>query len=562
MFSNNGKISNHQAIRLLILDVFTGACLFLPMALSRMAGNGGFLALILGLLLTLVDGVVLSWCLEKCASQFIQNLGRGWIARILRWLYGLRCFAAFIFLMGMFSSVLNETFLYTMPKWLVIVGMLFVLIYGSTKGIEVRARLSEILFYLILVPIILIGLFSIPEGNIGRLLTFSDVSFAGVFQGVLVTWVLMAPVEWMLYIAPENPNEKPFKIFAWALGIGGGLAALIYALCVTVITVEGMAGERWPTVILMQIVRIPGGFLSRQDGLMLSFWIFAMFISLSGALSHTVELWGGGKVKNNPWKLRICALAGGGAAWLLGTDRRFLNIYFWWMLASGVALLWIVPWFVGVTRRSSLLQKKGKKIGTMVLALCLLGGLTGCENYVELENRAFVMALGVDPGEEENYRFTYTFPDLEALTGNGSSAKYPPMTLEADSLQDSEDKYDSMSGKSLDYGQVKVIVLGNEMVSDWKKLKTLLDEIRNKPEFARTMLVCECLTTGEEMLALDKEVAGSIGIYMEEMLENNGKHLGISSVTLNDVIMKMETTDIGGILPKVYIYDKKPRIMR
>ena len=136
------------------------------------------------------------------------------------------------------------------------------------------------------------------------------------------------------------------------------------------------------------------------------------------------------------------------------------------------------------------------------------------------------------------------------------------MTLEADSLQDSEDKYDSMSGKSLDYGQVKVIVLGNEMVSDWKKLKNLLDEIRNKPEFARTMLGCECLTTGEEMLALDEEVAGSIGIYMEEMFENNGKHLGISSVTLNDVIMKMETTDISGILPKVYIYDKKPRIMR
>ena len=62
------------------------------------------MALILGLLLTLVDGAVLSWCLEKCASQFIQNLGRGWAARILRWLYGLRCFAAFIFLMGMFSS--------------------------------------------------------------------------------------------------------------------------------------------------------------------------------------------------------------------------------------------------------------------------------------------------------------------------------------------------------------------------------------------------------------------------------------------------------------------------
>lgn len=559
MFSNNGKISNHQATRLLILDVFTGACLFLPMALPRLAGEGGFLALLLGLLLTLADGALLSWVLGKCESRFVQSLG-GWPGKVLRWLYGLRCFAAFVFLMGLFSSVLNETFLYTMPKWLVIAGMMLVLIYGSTKGIEVRARLSEILFYLILIPIILIGLFSIPEGDIFRLLTLSDTSLSGIIQGVLVTWVLMAPVEWMLYIAPENPNEKPFRVFAWALGIGGGLAALIYALCVTVMTVEGMAGERWPTVILMQIVRIPGGFLSRQDGLMLSFWIFAMFISLSGALSHTVELWGIREAKVNRWKVWAFALAGAALSWRLGMERRFLNIYFMWMLISGAVLLWLVPWLMGMTCKG---RKKGfRKAGALVLALCLLGGLTGCENYVELENRAFVMALGVDLGEEETYRFTYTFPDLEALTGNGSSAKYPPMTLEADSLQKSEDKYDSMSGKSLDYGQVKVIVLGNEVVADREKLQGLLEEIRENTEFARTMLVCESLTTGEEMLALDEEVAGSIGIYMEEMFENNGEHLGVSPVILNDVILKMEKADVGDILPKVYVYDKKPRIMR
>ena len=493
MFSNNGKISNHQATRLLILDVFTGACLFLPMALPRLAGEGGFLALILGLLLTLADGALLSWVLGKCESRYVQSLG-GWTGKVLRWLYGLRCFAAFVFLMGLFSSVLNETFLYTMPKWLVIAGMMLVLIYGSTKGIEVRARLSEILFYLILIPIILIGLFSIPEGDIFRLLAFSETSVSGIVEGILVTWVLMAPVEWMLYIAPENPNEKPFRVFAWALGIGGGLAALIYALCVTVMTVEGMAGERWPTVILMQIVRIPGGFLSRQDGLMLSFWIFAMFISLSGALSHTVELWGIREAKVNRWKVWVFALAGAALSWQLGTERRFLNIYFIWMLISGAVLLWFAPWLMGLTCKR---RKKGlRKTGALLLALCLIGGLIGCENYVELENRAFVMALGVDLGEEEAYRFTYTFPDLEALTGNGSSAKYPPITLEADSLQKSEDKYDSMSGKSLDYGQVKVIVLGSDVVADREKLKSLLEEIRENTEFARTMLVCQSLTTG------------------------------------------------------------------
>lgn len=49
---------------------------------------------------------------------------------------------------------------------------------------------------------------------------------------------------------------------------------------------------------------------------------------------------------------------------------------------------------------------------------------------------------------------------------------------------------------------------------------------------------------------------------MEEMFENNGEHLGVSPVILNDVILKMEKADVGDILPKVYVYDKKPRIMR
>ena len=58
MFSNNGEISNHQTTRLLILDVFTGAVLFLPGTLARICGSGGLTALILGLLLTLADGAL------------------------------------------------------------------------------------------------------------------------------------------------------------------------------------------------------------------------------------------------------------------------------------------------------------------------------------------------------------------------------------------------------------------------------------------------------------------------------------------------------------------------
>lgn len=553
MFSNNGEISNHQTTRLLILDVFTGAVLFLPGTLARICGSGGLTALILGLLFTLADGALLAWSFRRCGSAYIPALGQGIGGHLLRWLYGIRCIGTFIFLIGMFTTVLNETFLYMMPKWLLIGGMVPVLIYGSLQGIEVRSRLAEILFYLVLVPIILIGMFSIPEGNFFRLLDMSGISLKGVVQGTLVTWVLMAPMEWMLYIAPAEKNDKVFQSFAKSIGVGGGLVLLIYGLCVAVLGVPGMAGEHWPTVILMQIVRIPGGFMSRQDGLMLSFWIFAMFMSLSGALSHGAKLLGRGRVKSRPWKVWVLGIAGGIVSWFLGLNREFLNLYFWWMLLSGAVLLGIVPWAAGM---------KKKRAGALILAVILAAGLTGCENYVELENRAFVMALGVDSGEAQTYKMTYTFPDLETLTGTKGGIKYPVTCLEGDSLDDCKKKYDSMSGKALDYGQVKVIVLGKAVAQNPEKMEKLLKEIKENPEFARTVLVCESVATGGEILALDTEVAGSVGIYLDEMFRNNGKKLGIEPVILNDLILKMDGSGEEIRIPKLFVYDKKPRILR
>ena len=143
MFSNNGKISDHQAIRLLIMDVFTGGCLFLPMALPRVCGNSGVMVLILGFVLTMAEGVVISKCLVQSSKPYISTLGYG-----LRFLYAVRCFAVFVFLMGMFIAVLNETFLYAMPKVMILIGMTLILVYGTVKGVEVRARLSEIFFYI------------------------------------------------------------------------------------------------------------------------------------------------------------------------------------------------------------------------------------------------------------------------------------------------------------------------------------------------------------------------------------------------------------------------------
>lgn len=543
MFSNNRKISSRQAVRLLIMDIFTGACLFLPMALPRVAGYGGLLACLLGLALTWTEGFVISKCMEQCGSHYIPLLGNRWGGSILRWFYGIRCLAAYVFLMSMFSGVLRETFLYTMPKWLIIAAMMLVLIYGSIKGIEVRARLSEILFYLILIPIFIIGLFSLPEAEWSRLWTFSGLTFQGILQGTLVTWVLMTPVEWMLYIAPENPGGRAINIFNKAIAIGGALVLAIYIFCLVVLDVSGMAAERWPTVILMQIVKIPGGFLSRQDGLMLSFWIFAMFISLSGALSHAVELLRRDGMKITLPRCAAIAVAGAVLSYIVGMDVQFMHYYFYGMIISGIFLLWILPLIL------SFFEKKNKKKKALLLMTIILAGtLLGCENYVELENRDFVMAIGVDQGENAAYCFTYAFPDLAELTGNGGGEKAKPLTIEAESLDDAEEEYNRMSEKRLDYGQVKVIVWGDALLADKQEVSMLIEEMFHKQELSRTVLMCRSYQSAEELIKIDEKINGSIGIYLEELFKNHQRE-----IILNDFTTEIMSEE----LPEVIIQNER-----
>lgn len=541
MFSNNGKISSRQAVRLLIMDLFTGACLFLPMALPRISGRGGLLALLLGLGITWLDGLLISKCLVQCQHSFIPELGDGLGGRILRWLYGLRCFVSYVFLLSLFTRVLNETFLYTMPKWMITGGMILVLIYGGIKGLEVRARLSELLFYLILIPIILIGLFSLPEAQWSRLWTLSDVTISGVLLGALITWVLMAPIEWMLYIAPENPKASPVTVFKQAVVIGGGLILIIYLLCVAVLDVPGMADEAWPTVILMQIVKIPGGFLSRQDGLMLSFWIFAMFISLSGALGHAAELLKTGKLSIEKWKLTILAIGGGVFSYLTGMEEKTMTLYFYGMILSGIVLLWIIPLFFSM--RGS--KKRMLRLGLMIL---ISGSLMGCEQSVELENREFIMAIGIDLAEGGHYEFTYAFPNLSELTGKGGGTKKQPLSLKAESLNGAEEQFNRMSDKVMDYGQVKVLVLGNDLIRDDKALAEIVHEIRNKPQMARTILMCQSLTSAGKIIETDNNMEGSVGVYLEELLKNQNKEK-----IFNDFIRNTSANS----LPKIEVKENR-----
>lgn len=176
------------------------------------------------------------------------------------------------------------------------------------------------------------------------------------------------------------------------------------------------------------------------------------------------------------------------------------------------------------------------KMTCFLLAVFLVLPLTACKHTVQLEDRNYVMALGLD-AEGNKLKAAFSFPDLEALTGKGGNIHYPVMTVIGNNLDEIEQSYRRMSSRRIDYGQLQVIVFGRKLLANKPMMETVLAYMKTRPSFTRTILVCQAKETAEEIIGLDVSVNGSIGIYIREMFENNAASDGYEKTIINDLMI-------------------------
>lgn len=176
-----------------------------------------------------------------------------------------------------------------------------------------------------------------------------------------------------------------------------------------------------------------------------------------------------------------------------------------------------------------------------VLVIAVMSA-TACGQNVQLEDRNYVMALGLDY-DGSTLTAAFSFPDLAALTGKGENIHYPVMTISGRNLDEIEKRYEQKSSRRLDYGQLQVIVFGSGMFENKAVFETVLAYIKTRQSFARTILVCRAENTAEEIIRLDESVNGSIGIYIREMFENNASEAGYDKTIINDLIVAWKNKD-------------------
>lgn len=155
-----------------------------------------------------------------------------------------------------------------------------------------------------------------------------------------------------------------------------------------------------------------------------------------------------------------------------------------------------------------------------VLFFVLIICLSGCGDLVEIQERDFVMALGVSYADGQ-YRVTYGLPDLGKITDQPTAEQSSLLrTYEGQSLYEMEQSYNTNSEKRLDYRHLQSIILDSAICSNQQAMKNFLLQINDNYDISDNVLVYFHESELEELMGLGG-VNGSIGEHLKKLNGNN-----------------------------------------
>lgn len=289
------QISGGMLAGLLLIFTFVSPMLYLPATMVKLAGQGAWIAALLGNLGGSV-GALLALLLARrypglMPGQIARQAGGRWFGTLLGLLHGL----FFVWVYGMVARDMIDfgqvVLLAETPAW--VVGLLIcgTVLYVVWEGLEPIARISIVWLALILIVLIFMALSLVKEVN---RLQAEPILYQG-FGNILRAGAYVLP--WFAEgfavgaLAPKlRPGDRPFRWFM----VGAGGSTLLFAGLVLLITLvfgpNLPARLTYPTYSLVQLIML-GRTIGRVEMLISAVWIATIFVKLSLCLYVTATSW-------------------------------------------------------------------------------------------------------------------------------------------------------------------------------------------------------------------------------------------------------------------------------
>ena len=513
MFSENNQISGRQVFRLLTYDFLGMGTLLLPTMLADTAGRDGIFCILAGILSTFLYLKLLRYLLKGMKTSYPDFLKQkcGKVCGYVLWGgYFLYFILMASYTAYLFSTLMLNGLVENVSFYLVLMLILLLAFYGMAGGIEGRARVYEILFWFLMIPLFLMLFAACREVKPAYWSPVFVADGKEVLSGSYYVLFCYSMVSIVLFLKEYVADRKKCVGAAEkAVWFSGGVFAALYLILIGLFGVEALAQMKFPAVTMMSRVQVTGGFLKRTDAFMFSIWFFTLYAMLNSMVFYSGNLaekvirdCGGyleGKKRMLPYLILLLLVYG--VTVLFYRNQQFLDCV--------TSLLWKIgtPFVVGVpvllcltgrkpnrgmeersSKENKDERKNHKKKVRVVVLVCFLFGclfLQGC-NVAELEDKAFPVLLNIrDQDDFQNVWLNHEY------AGN----------------------------KEVDYNHLKVVLIERSFLEKEavvEDMLSMLEQEKEVPWNAYVMTTESC----DRLAQTEGELDVLLGNYLEELLEN------------------------------------------
>ncbi len=355
MFTHNGKISVRQATMLLVLQMFNMTILILPKIATDFVGRNGYILPIVAL----VFGFIYVCCITGLTKnfpgdtlvEFTPKIVPKFVAYIIIIAFAIKVIVTTGLELRMFGEMISQVMLPKTPIIVIILMMLLATAYLVKSGMEATARMGEILIYFVFIPLGILFFKILVGTDYKQVMPFFQTELRQVGWGSYYISLSFMPIEFMLMLTGlmQRP-EKAKRAGLTAICIIAVLEMLIILLTICSIGLGEVKRQIWPVLTLMQSIQNAGSVIQNQEILMMTGWIFSVFMYISTGLYFT-SLIGSRSLKfrrENVFVLPLVPIIYFIAVWpksLIQTYDyyiRFQRYFGVWFLIPVPLLLWLI----------------------------------------------------------------------------------------------------------------------------------------------------------------------------------------------------------------------------
>ena len=498
MFSENNQISGRQVFRLLTYDFLGMGTLLLPTMLADTAGRDGIFCILAGILSTFLYLKLLRYLLKGMKTSYPDFLKQkcGKICGYVLWGgYFLYFILMASYTAYLFSTLMLNGLVENVSFYLVLMLILLLAFYGMAGGIEGRARVYEILFWFLMIPLFLMLFAACREVKPAYWSPVFVADGKEVLSGsyyVLFCYSMVSIVLFLKeYVADRRKCVGAAEKAVW---FSGGVFAVLYLILIGLFGAEALAQMKFPAVSASNTDELKSLLRKSTDAFMFSIWFFTLYAMLNSMVFYSGNLaakvirdCGGyleGKKRMLPYLILLLLVYG--VTVLFYRNQQFLDCVTFLLWKIGTPFVVGVPVLLCLTGER---KKHNKKVRVLVLVLvCFLFGclfLQGC-NVAELEDKAFPVLLNIrDQDDFQNVWLNHEY------AGN----------------------------KEVDYNHLKVVLIERsflEKEAEVEDMLSMLEQEKEVPWNAYVMTTESC----DRLAQTEGELDVLLGNYLEELLEN------------------------------------------